>query len=979
MGEPAVLAPALAAFLLSGAAGLLYEMCWIRRSSLVFGSTNLALSTVLAVFFAGLAAGSALAGRLAHRIAHPLRAYAALEVSLAALALLSLPAFGWVGALYAPIHRAAADSPAVLLLARAGLVAVVVFPPALLMGATLPVFCRRFVRDRTGIARSVGLLYGANTLGAAAGCAAAGFLLIPGLGLRMTVMLGAALNLVSASIAWWIARFAGPESDAPVVEAENAWVGAPAPRRRVPARSRRPANAAPDRAPALALGVLVFLVGFVALGYEIVWTRFLGLVIRNTIHTYTLTLSVVLAGIVIGSVVPSRSFDRVRDRAWLFGALQVTTGLVALALLLQPPAFWRTLPGELPVVALLMLPAAILSGASLPLAVRMAVADPAHAAAGVGRLVALNTAGGITGSLLTGFLLVPVAGLAAASVSLTGASVAAGVVAWLVLDGAWRRPARVAAAVAAGVAWLATPAVLGTRLPHDFLAEGAEVLAVREGRMSNLAVVRNDGVKLLEIDRLWQGQDARTHQVVAGHLPMLLHPNPRRVLVVGVGAGQTPSRMTLHGIERLDAVDIEPAVFDLIRAHFDPGWLDDPRVRAIDDDGRSFVAHARESYDVISLELGQPFRPGVGAFYTTDFYRLARARLAPGGLLSQFVSLSSLPPASFARVVATFLDVFPEATLWYNTSEVLLVGTAASRFEVSLERFRHLDPRVSEDLEYAHWGGPEMAVRGPSTMLGAFLMGPRGLHALADGATPYRDDHPALEYETRESSLEQANDLAAVAAIERHLDDVTSVLAAAVPSDTLARIAAVRRGNLGQIAATALVREGEGAVRRGDLATAESFADRALAANAEGARVQRLKGVLLEARGDDEGAATRYAEALRLREDYAPVHRALGLLRYRQGRVAEAVPHLQASLARVPDDPELHNVLGAALGVLERHDEALASFEHAVRLRPDYAEARANLSRARAIVADLTRHRATAPGAARTVDGAAPPAGASGL
>lgn len=953
---PRSLTPVLVAFFVSGVAGLIDETAWIRSATLVFGSTNLALSTVLAVFFAGLAGGSALAGRFAERIVRPLRVFAALEVVLAALALLSLAGFAGVGALMTPIHHATERLPALLVLARAGLVAVVVLPPAMLMGATLPLLCRACVRDRGAIARSVGMLYGVNTLGAAAGAAAAGFVLVPGVGVRATLVAGAVLHLAAAALTWRMAR-------APVATPAAAEPVEPPPFRAGRGRAAGPATATG----ALPLGALVFVTGFVALGSEVLWARFLGLVIRNTVHTFALTLTVVLVGIVIGSVLPSRAFDRARDRAWLLGVLQVATGLIVLALLLLPPAFWHALPGALPVVALLMLPASILSGAILPLAARIAVANPARAAAGVGRLVALNTAGGIAGSLVTGFGLLPLAGLAAAAVALTGLAVGGGIIAWLA--GGVRTPSRIAAAAAAVLAWLAIPAAFGTRVPHDHLAGGAEVLAVREGRMSNLAVVRHDGVQVLEIDRLWQGQDARTHQVVAGHLPMLLHPAPKRVLVVGVGAGQTPSRMTLHPIERLDAVDIEPAVFDLVRAHFDHAWLDDPRVHAIRDDGRSVVATARERWEVISLELGQPFRPGVGAFYTVEFYRLARARLAPGGLVSQFVSTSSLPPASLRRVVATFLEVFPEATLWYNTSEVLLVGSSAEHFEVPLARLESLDPAVRADLDYAHWGGPEMAVSRPSTMLGAFLIGPHGLRALAAGAAPYRDDHPALEYETRDASLDQDRDRESLALLERHLDDVATVLPAGVPADTLARIAAVRRGNLGALAATVLARDGEDALRRGDLPAAATLAERAMAAQPGSPRAQRLAGAVLEARGDAEGAAARYAEAVRLRPHYAPVHRALGLLRFRQGRPEDAVPHLRASLAHVPDDPEAYNVLGAALGMLERHDEALASFEHAIRLRPDYAEARVNLERARAIVSRQPASEAEATGAATTNDG----------
>jgi spermidine synthase len=186
--------------------------------------------------------------------------------------------------------------------------------------------------------------------------------------------------------------------------------------------------------------------------------------------------------------------------------------------------------------------------------------------------------------------------------------------------------------------WAAIPRVLSTRVPHDHLAPRAALAAVREGREANLAVVRRDQGLTLEIDRWWQGQDRPTHQIMAAHLPMLVHPTAQSALVAGVGAGQTPERFTFHGgLRRLDAVDIEPAVFDLIEGHFASGWMRDPRVRLLREDGRGYLMHGSTRYDVVSLEVGQISRPGVAAFYTLEMYRAVRGQLAPGGIVSRFV------------------------------------------------------------------------------------------------------------------------------------------------------------------------------------------------------------------------------------------------------------------------------------------------------------------------------------------------------
>ena len=275
-------AVALAAFCASGCAGLVYEICWIRRASLVFGSTTLAVSTVIAVFFLGLALGSELFGRIAARIERPLRAFAMLELAVGGLALLSLPAFAAADALYTAVYPALSDSRALLHTSRIVIAALILLPPTVLMGGTLPLFCRQFVASQSRIALSVGLLYGVNTLGAAAGCAAAGFWLLPAIGLQRTIGVGVGLSIAAGLLVWASAR----------ARVARPPVAAPAP------ATTRP------RAPRAHLFVYAafFVAGFVALGAEVLWTRFLALLMHNTVYTYTITLSIVLLGIVLGSV-----------------------------------------------------------------------------------------------------------------------------------------------------------------------------------------------------------------------------------------------------------------------------------------------------------------------------------------------------------------------------------------------------------------------------------------------------------------------------------------------------------------------------------------------------------------------------------------------------------------------------------------------------------------------------------------------------
>src|SRR5262245_17314521 len=871
----------LAAFFASGAAGLVYEVVWIRQASLVFGSTSQALSTVLAVFFLGLAAGSELFGRLSPKLSRPLAAFAGVELGLAALGLLGLPGFVLADALQGAVYRATGGMGALPGLARVGLVALILLPPTVLMGASLPLLCRHFVREPGRIARPVALLYALNTLGAAVGCLLAGFALLPGLGATGSIALAVGLNLASA-LAAASARL--------VLPAEPAAAAASA--------------SPPSRSPAAALIPLLFLLtGFAALGQEVVWTRFLSLVIRNDAHTYTLTLAAVLLGIAIGSLAASRIADRTRSRARWFAALQIGFALSALAPLRLPPSVWEGLGGSLQVVFALLLPPAVLSGASFPVAVRMLADAPSLAGLSVGRLAAVNTLGGILGSLAIGFLALPKLGLAASLGLTTGTSLGVGAAASLCLDREARIGWRVAALAACAAVWAALPLLSGTRLPADWLAHGGELVDYREGLEANVAVIRRGDSLNLEIDRLWQGTDAKAHQIVAAHVPALLHPRPRRVLVVGVGAGQTADRFLMHDVAALDCVDVEPAVFDLIRPHFGGAWMDDPRVRLIRADGRSVLSHSTERYDLISLELGQLWRPGVASFYSVDFYRRARERLEPGGLLAQFVPLPSLPLPQLRSVWASFLEVFPESVLWYNRSELLLIG-AADSLALDQGRLARLesDARLHEDLAYSQWGGPAHWLNQPHAFLGGLLAGSRGLAAFASGAELLRDDRPRLEYAAAETDPERSsrNERDFAAAIRPHLAAASEVLGLELSEATREGAARMQRQNLADIEANAELRLYRAFAPSWRPQRLLPFVERAIAANPENASARFFAARLFLQTGHPDRAEVELDRLIEIAPDDPRGHRELAELLHRQGRLEEAQRQLERLRALRP-------------------------------------------------------------------------------
>ena len=747
---------AVTCLLLSGFAGLVYEVCWIRQASLVFGSTTFALSSVLAVFFGGLALGAWWAGRRALSTDRPMRWYAALETALALLALLSGPAFVWADQLYGVAYQRFEGAQPLLFFVRIVLVALVLLLPASVMGATLPLVCRQLIARRERIGALVALLYAANTIGAAAGCFAAGFWLIRHVGISASIQIAVAVNLLAAALAFAY-RWRPPE--------------AATPQRTAPALTPR----------ARRVGGLFFLSGFAAVGGEVAWTRFLSLLVEHDVHSYTITLGVILIGIVLGALLAARLSDSIASRAALFGALQVFAGIYIVVLTSLPPRAWNAVGSGVFSYVLLLLPPSIASGAAFPLAVRMVVDDPALSSVAVGRMTALNTFGGIVGSLLVGFFALPWLGLMASVHLTSGASMLAGVAAWLMFtrhtDREGPDPRRYAPAALAMLAWIGLPLISDARYPRDLLApEDRQLLAYREGRAANVAVVKKDDVIELTIDRLWQGQNRKNHQIMAAHVPMVLHPDPQSVLVIGVGAGLAPSRFLMHEPRKLDCCDIEPAVFELVEKYFDAVWMRDPAVRLLGEDGRNHVHHTALRYDVISIEVGQLFRSGVGGFYTADFYERAKAKLEPGGVVSQFVPLQFFSLERFASVVRTFVAVFPESVLWYNTTELLLLGFIDGVPQGDAPLGRLARPAVQEDLRYAHWGGRRYPLRDREVFFAGMLLGPSGLKKLSGEGPLHRDDEPSLAYWAGEVDLAATDERPIVAALRDSLDDVAATL-----------------------------------------------------------------------------------------------------------------------------------------------------------------------------------------------------------
>ncbi len=847
-------AAAAACFFSSGFLALVYEICWIRKASLVFGAASFAMGTVLGVFFAGLAIGSYLSGRYAQRMSRPLACYAVIEVLIGIAAITSPIAFGVADQALGWLYPSVGDHFWALSAVRLVIVAALLLPPAVLMGATLPLFCQHFAGSLESVQRRVGLLYGVNTFGAAIGCATCGFVLIPTLGADVTLRLGGLSNLVVAAAAWLVDR-----------SGRAAKFGV----RHTPySHEQEVTPKASDSTSCRALAPIFFVMGFVALANEIIWARFLSLLTYNTVYTYTLTLTVILSGIVIGSILAAMPLLHTVSPAATLGGVQVAAAIMVLGTLSLPVEVWQGwsspegMTWQLFLVAMIMLPSSVLSGIAFPLAARLITRRPDDMAARVGWLAAVNMFGGLVGSFVVGFGTLHVMGLHATVLMTTAFSVLVGLVAWWRIDEHLSKRAKWSLSVIACGLWVLIPLASPSRIPADFLAAHGELVEVREGLSGHVTVVRGEEGQLrLEVDRLWQGENRHTHQVLAAHLPMALHDKPRRILVIGLGPGQTASRFLMYPVERLDCVDIENELLTLLPKYFGGKWLRDARVRCIVEDGRNYLWHTDRQYDVISIEVGQAFRPGVAAFYTRDFYERAKTKLGSDGLLTQFVSLEFFNHEELRTVIGTFAEVFSECALFHNRTELLLVGKRDGDIVLRPERISELmeNDQVRRDLDFSYWGAADYRICQPHVFAANFLAASRDLKRFSAGARIARDGDPWLEFAT--SSHRTPEIQLAKTELERHLTPLAEFVDPDGPQD-YQQIAVIRQRNLDNLLSEEYIWQARQCLQDGDADRAITLLQQALRWNQDHVGARVLLGDALASRGRYEAASEELRAAL---------------------------------------------------------------------------------------------------------------------
>jgi predicted membrane-bound spermidine synthase len=728
-------AAACAMFFCSGAAALLFETLWFRQAGLMLGNTVWASALVMAAFMGGLALGNAFVIRVGWRLQRPLRAFALLELVVATSGAGLVLAFPRLCELAAPQLSSLRGSLTLDALRLFGTFALLV-APASAMGATLPVLARSLGARDANFGRVLGRLYGCNTLGAVAGALAGEGVLIPAFGVPGTALGAAGLDLLAAAVALRLERSQPALGVASLPDATLT-----------------------TRAARLAAGA--FLAGALLLALEVVWLRFMLLFVIATTETFAIMLAVVLLGIGGGGLLASAWLGRRPGDAHLATPLALGAGAATVAgygllhLVLPAPAEGVVEGWSILGMALwLMLPVSTASGAIFTFLGHALRAEAGEDARAAGLLTLVNTLGAMLGSLVAGFVLLPLVGMERSFFVLAAAYGAVAALA-LATGAGPGRGARRAATLLFGAALVLFPvgAMRHRYVGHleSYWRRGSmRVVAVREGLSETAFLLRRDvlgrpfSFRLLTNATSMSSTDypARRYMGLFVWLPVALHRGPRSALLICYGLGNTARTLTATtALARIDVVDVSPDVLAMSRLVWpDPGDdpLRDPRVRVHVEDGRFFLAAGAERYDLITGEPPPPKNAGIVNLYSREYFSLMRARLADGGFASYWLPVLQLEPRETLAIIRGFCEVFDDCSLWTAFGhEWMLLGTRAARGPVPGASFARQwrDPVVAPRLSAA-------GLETPAQLGATFLADAATLALHTAEVAPLVDSHP---------------------------------------------------------------------------------------------------------------------------------------------------------------------------------------------------------------------------------------------
>jgi len=979
----------LVCFFLSGATALIYEILWMRLISRIIGGAPFAISTILVVFMGGLGIGSWLASRKADRIEYHrlIRVYGFLELGIGLYALcvpLLLWLLKWV--YIATYDRLFAYTIFYNLLIFAGAL-IVLCIPAVCMGATLPILCRFYVESLDDLGAHSGRLYGLNTLGGAAGSLICGFWLIAALGVYGTMILAVCINIAIGLACIYTGKntqaFKQPAASSPPPK-ESSFL---------------PATGEPSVSSSLRVGTLVIFAvsGFCAMAYEVLWTKLLGLMIGPTTYSFTIVLVTFIVGLALGNMVFGLWADRTRNVFRLLILTQFMAAASALGisqLMGQSQLFFakllytfsdsfalQSLTKGLTLFAFMSVPTFFL-GACFPLAIKIYTQSVSRIGHSVGRAYAINTAGAVAGSFLSGFVLIPFLGKELSLSVVSGIQIAAamlgGLIVWPGSDQKLLiRRGALALALCGGLAlcvffpsW--NRQTLATGKYHRFeelriielvgngpgwlksLTGGAQMLAdVETGKL----VYYGDGIGGFTTVLKYPGpfgdaefslansgkMDASSRgdmktQTLLAHFPMLFSDNAKTVMVLGLASGITAGETLHYPIERLDVIDINDRVFE--GAAFFTPWnnnvLKNPKTRLIVQDGMAHLTLSQNKYDVIISEPSNPWMAGMATLFTHDFFTQARERLTENGIYVQWYHCYQMDWNSFAMVGRTFAAVFPNSILVSAEPaglgrDYLLVGFKGARgLDIRQARKNIVYTRKSANIRLAY---PELFYR---------LIVAEDLKTLfGEGPVNY-DDRPHLEYAAPRlmyggEAVQQ--DILRNLTAGRTLSAATAAISEQITKDNKARIdfaeyalsvyspfpRMVDEKTLGAADRSRYAQMINAYCSR-NLLDGDIIADPSLLTSCRAAQIAAIEKNMPTA------------------SDKALSHYFLGRIYQDAGKPAQALAHYSESLQLKGTDADRYNDFGNLLAEQGRQAEARTQFARALALRPNFLLALGNMA-----------------------------------
>lgn len=770
-------------FFLSGASALIYQVVWVRSFSLIFGGSHLAVATVLTVFMGGLALGSFLIGRRMQRYTELLRVYGVLEIGIASAAILFMLVFPLYPSVYVFFAGFMPDSILYLSFIRFVFAACAIIVPTTLMGATLPVLSGFLTTLGKTIGVHLSLLYAINTLGAVIGAASAGFLLLPRISVNSTAVVAIIINILIGLICLFV-RFQPAASSRSEMDSTSAGVMS----------TDLVSTLSIDRFMHYSVLLGIGVSGFCALAYEVLWTRVLSIVVGASSYGFTIILVAFLTGIGAGSLCYSfwNSFrerksycGNIRKSVLSFGVIQMAIGgaalLVSVALLdlpvnksvimkfLMDKDFTIFQARQISSVVLAfsyMFVPAFLMGVAFPLAGKIHATVRGDVGRATGDILACNTIGAILGSALSGFVFIYLLGIerslqifaiinigfgliilaslvSRSFIRLAACALPISIVAILLIyPNTWRIWSDKWFAVykANEMEGSVTPQMIKNMIA------GTEVLYYGEGVAAIVSSVKTGEYQgFITNGRTESSNTPADMQCVytLGHLPMLLAKEPKKVFVLGTGAGVTLGATSIHPeVEQITLVEIEPKVLGVARtfARYNHNVLENPKLKIVYNDGRNFLLTTKEKFDVITADPIHPWFSGAGYLYTDEYFRLAAQRLNEGGIICQWVPIYELTEENLKSILGTFRKNFKYTKIWLTQYDAELVGsnTAIILDEQELER-RISVPAVKSDLQKVNMGSAR-------DFLSYFIMGSKAVEQFSRGAIINTDNNVYLEF-----------------------------------------------------------------------------------------------------------------------------------------------------------------------------------------------------------------------------------------